>query len=105
MLEAFPGIVDRAGYLLDQDALNTEFAVDFEKEDLTTFYSRAIQEAISRDVPVIGAALSKLNGWDEPEKHMIAQVSEVRHILDSISEPDRLAGAKYCPLPADSSKG
>lgn len=106
LLEVFPGIIDRAGYLLDQDALDHDnFALDFDKDDLKNFYSRSIQRAMSKDVPVIGAALSKLEGWDAPEKHQVLQVSEVRHILNDISSTERLEGSNYCPLPPSLPEG
>lgn len=100
LLLLFPAIISRAGYLLDIDALSEDFALDFEKSDLKSFYSKTIQDANSRDVPVIGAALSKLEGWDAPEKLQIAQVSEVRHILDSICNTSKiLTDGGHSPLP------
>ena len=99
LLVAFPSIIARAGYLEDVRALNEDYVADLDKSDLKTVYSRSIQTASARDVPVIGAALSKLEGWDAPEQHQVMQVSEIRHIMAELDIPS--GDGKFKPLPGD----
>jgi hypothetical protein len=98
VIDAFPGIINRAGWLSDEKGLEEDFRVDIDKDDLKALLTSRLATAPTKDIPVIAEQIAKISGWNAPEQIQIAQYTEVKQLLATVRP--KIDDNGYRPLPS-----
>ena len=104
IIDYFPAIFSRAGYISDSNSLESGITLEFDKDDLSSLYANLLKTASAKDAAPIGERLAKLKGWDAPDVNVNLNsensTQDIAKILNSISNSPRV-NTKFFPLPKD----